>query len=141
FAKAVEIAGHGPSVIDQAVLHHFMETGTYSRHLRQVRSLYTERHSAFCEAMRRHLGGVLRLSGEAMGLHVTGELLTPHDDTRLSRRAAAANLSLPPLSRYYGGPQPKRGFVMGYGHLSTAQIHAGIGSLSTILRTRSRRAG
>jgi GntR family transcriptional regulator/MocR family aminotransferase len=138
FAKSVEIAGHGPSVIEQAVLHRFIESGSHARHLRQVRSLYDERHAAFCEAMQKRLGGVLRLSGEAMGLRITGELLSEQDDQGLSERAIAANLSLPPLSKYYGGAQATRGFVMGYGHLTTAQIHSGVGSLAAVLR-RARR--
>jgi GntR family transcriptional regulator/MocR family aminotransferase len=134
FAKSVEITGHGPSLIDQAALHQFIESGCYSRHLKQVRAVYNERHAVFCQAMGTRLGGILRVSGEAMGLHVIAELLSAQDDVRLSHRAAAANLSLPPLSKYYGGSNPRRGFVMGYGHLSTAQIRAGVGLLTGILR-------
>jgi len=133
FAKGVAITGHGPPLMEQAALHQFIESGAYARHLKQVRALYDERHNAFCEAVRKRLAGVLSLSGEAMGLHIAGMLLSEKDDRRLSDRAAAANLSMPALSKYYGGPQPARGFVMGYGHLSIAQIHAGVGLLSTIL--------
>jgi GntR family transcriptional regulator/MocR family aminotransferase len=137
FAKAVEIAGHGPSLIEQAALHRFIESGAYARHLKQVRSLYDERHAVFCRAVRKRLGKALRLSGEAMGLHITGELMSGGDDRRLSEQAAIAHLSIPPLSRYYGGPADRRGFVMGYGHLSPAQIQSGVAALAGVLRKES----
>ncbi|HTO75403.1 MAG TPA: PLP-dependent aminotransferase family protein [Thermoanaerobaculia bacterium] len=138
FAKAVSVAGHGPPLIEQAVLHRFIETGSYTRHLRQMRRIYAERNAAFCEGIHRRLGRVLRFHGEAMGLHVACELLSEEDDRRISERAAAAGLSLPALSSYFGGPRPKRGFVMGYGHLTTLQIRSGIAALSELLRTIAR---
>ncbi len=138
FAKAVSIAGHGPSLVDQVTLHRCIESGAYARHLRQVRRVYADRHAAFCEGIHKRLGRVLRVYGEAMGLHVACELLSDQDDRRISARAASAGLSIPALSKYHGGPKPKRGFVMGYGHLTTTQIRSGIAALAELLHTIDR---
>jgi GntR family transcriptional regulator/MocR family aminotransferase len=139
FARAVAIAGHGPPLVEQAVLHRFLESGSYARHLKRLRRAYAERHGVFCDGIRRRLGGVLRVFGEAMGLHVACELLGDRDDRAVSERAAAAGLTVPALSSYFRGPRPTRGLVMGYGHLSLAQIRSGIGELARVIRAIDRR--
>ena len=73
-----------------------------------------------------------------MGLHISGELLSDADDRRISERAAKADLSVPALSTYYGGPPTTRGFVMGYGHLTPAQIRSGVTLLAAILQPAKR---
>jgi hypothetical protein len=45
-----------------------------------------------------------------------------------------ASIAKPPLSHYFGTAQERHVFVTGYGHLSIAQIRAGVGLLSSILR-------
>lgn len=135
FAKAVEIAGHGPPLLDQSVLHEFIDSGAHSRHLKRVRAVYAERHHAFCEAVHKKLRHALRLGGAAMGLHVAAELLTDQDDREISRRAGLEGLSLAALSNYYRAT-PKRGFVMGYGHLTIRQIQTGVAKVAAILGRR-----
>ena len=135
FAKAMAIEGNGPPLIEQAALHQFIEGGGYRRHLKQVRALYRDRHAAFLEAMHKQLGRTLRFSDGSMGLHITGELSSRRDDRRLSTRAAATGLSLPPLSAYYGRQPASRGFVMGYAHVPVPEIRAAVTVMARVLRS------
>lgn len=44
-----------PSLIDQAVLASFIEQGHFARHLKSMRTLYTERQRVLADALHEHV--------------------------------------------------------------------------------------
>jgi GntR family transcriptional regulator/MocR family aminotransferase len=65
-----------------------------------MRSLYQERLDVLEDAVRRRLGGLMRLEKGSCGMHAVGWLEPGWDDQSLSAKAAAAGLLAPALSRY-----------------------------------------
>src|SRR5204862_2206381 len=76
----------------------FIADGHFWRHLRRMRTLYSERAEALQEAARTHWSDFLVMSRIESGLD-TAVLLRPRIDDRAAAAAAArANIELRPLS-------------------------------------------
>ncbi len=108
-------ADHAPPTLDQVTLAEFIADGHYDRHLRRMRTAYTERLEALAEAAERCCGGALRLNPVSTGLHVAAELLGA-DDARVFAEAATRGVEVMPLSAYHVGEGPRlNGLVLGFG--------------------------
>ncbi|MFD7307597.1 PLP-dependent aminotransferase family protein [Promicromonospora sp. NPDC059942] len=97
--------------LPQFALAHFITTGGFERHLRQVRRRHRARRDALLTALATHLPGATA-HGVAAGLHLL-VTLPGVDDADLARRAAAAGVRVHPLSAHRVGDGPP-GLVIGY---------------------------
>ncbi len=140
FRHAQSISGHRTSTLDQAILAEFITSGQFTRHIRRMRRRYEQHRDLLAAEIDRLLAPALTLTGAHTGLHAIGRLAPGLDDRDVSRRAAAAGVSAPPLSSYYTGPPRISGLVLGYGHLDEAGIRAGVAALAPVLRGSPRRA-
>ena len=126
---------HGP-VLGQEALAAFIAEGHLARHIRKMRKLYGARRTALLEALSRHGAGRLATIPSSAGLHLSARL---HGDTRdftVVERAAAAGITLPPLSRFALdplAPGTPNGLAFGYGLIGEAQIDGAIRRLATLL--------
>ncbi|MDJ0344045.1 PLP-dependent aminotransferase family protein [Streptomyces sp. H10-C2] len=131
-ALAAEVAARkrtmdlGNPVTEQAVLAEFIVSGHYDRQLRRCQRLYRTRRNALAEALERRFPGA-RVSGIAAGLHVIVALPARYGpEPRFLTAAAAAGVAVRPLSDYTrrgtGGDDGRVRLVMGYAHLSPAEI-------------------
>src|SRR5690554_6162164 len=94
-----------PALALQPALAAFIQEGHFAAHLRRMRALYQSRQDAMLEAARRHLDGMVQLSGSEAGLHLLARLQRPITDHQASAAASAEGLIAPPLSAYfYDGP-------------------------------------
>ncbi len=111
-------------VAEQLALAEFIDAGHFTRHLRRMRRLYTERRAALHEALERHLSGALTVSAGAGGMHLSARLDVPVSDTEVSRVGRTRGLVLRPLSRYCmaGAEDGYNGLLLGYGSVSAAQM-------------------
>ncbi|MFI2362542.1 PLP-dependent aminotransferase family protein [Promicromonospora sp. NPDC019610] len=100
----------GPA-LPQLALAHFITSGGFERHLRQVRRRHRARRDALLAALATHLPGATA-HGVAAGLHLL-VTLPGVDDADLARRAAAAGVRVHPLSAHRVGDGPP-GLVIGY---------------------------
>jgi GntR family transcriptional regulator/MocR family aminotransferase len=116
--------------LQQAALADFIAEGHFSAHVRRMRGHYEERRSALLDALARDLPGRLEVRGSETGLHLAGLLPPGSDDVALSERAAARGLDVPPLSRYFLGPQGLSGLVLSYAAATPAEIRSGIRTLA-----------
>ena len=55
----------------QNVLADFIREGHFSRHLRRMRGLYSERRAVLVDSLRKELGPKIRISGEQAGTHLS----------------------------------------------------------------------
>jgi GntR family transcriptional regulator/MocR family aminotransferase len=110
----------------QAALTDFMTEGHFGRHIRRMRTLYTERRDALVAEIREQLGDRLEVVNAEAGMHLVGFLRPGIDDTRVTRRAAENGISAQPLSRCYTKKPKRGGLVLGFGATNAAQIRAGV---------------
>jgi GntR family transcriptional regulator/MocR family aminotransferase len=119
----------GPA-LSQLALAHFITTGGFERHLRQVRRRHRARRDALLAALATHLpGGTAH--GVAAGLHLL--VTVPGiDDAAVVRRAGMAGVRVQPLSvhRLGGGPS---GLVIGYAASTPDQLHEAVRRIAQVL--------
>lgn len=92
-----------------------------------MRRLYEERRDALQDALARHLGGALTVSGGAGGMHLSARLDAPVADVDVARAALARAITVRPLSRFCLPGTDRaayNGLVLGYGAVPTEQIDA-----------------
>ncbi|OED45893.1 hypothetical protein AB838_22050 [Rhodobacteraceae bacterium (ex Bugula neritina AB1)] len=104
------------SVTAQLGLIEFIGSGAYNAHLREMRTLYRERHNVFRHALKRQLGERITIAAQPFGLHLCLELDQQFQDSDIARKLAAEGFGAQALSRYYFAPVEEKinGMVMGY---------------------------
>ncbi len=124
-------------VAEQTALAEFIESGRYARHLRRMRKLYEERRDGLVAAIGRHLAGMLTVSADAGGMHLSARLDAPLRDVDVSTAARVHGLHLSPLSAYcLGGPDMPRynGFLLGYAEAPPPVADALMATLARVIR-------
>jgi GntR family transcriptional regulator / MocR family aminotransferase len=135
FATGLSDLYRGGQLFMQAVLADFMTEGHFASHIRRMRMLYAERQHLLREAINRHFGDKLVISGDDAGLHLA--LLLPEhcDDAALCRQAQGQGIITRPLSGYYMKPsRAKRGLILGYGCVPNELIGPTFDRLANIIR-------
>lgn len=128
--------GHNAQLIDQAVVHRFIEEGHFHRHVRQMRMLYSERQAVLVESVARELGGLLHVAAAPGGMHLPAFLPKQIDAHRLAQRGAEAKLTLVPLSRFASKPLATDGLLLGYTSFTPRQLREGVRTLAGLLPHR-----
>lgn len=127
---------HSPS-IDQALLAEFMHEGHFTRHIRRMKKLYTERQAVLIDAIRQELDGILQIPPTQGGLHLAGCLTTDVDDRLVARWAQRFDIDTPPLSSY-GLSQPAlNGLILGYAGVEPEEIREGVKRLARAILAAS----
>lgn len=122
----------GNPAVDQAVLADFIAGGGYDRQLRRCQRAYRERRDVLTAGLAEHFPGT-EVSGIAAGLHIIARLPERYGpEAEFVARAEEARIALRPLSdcgttRTDDGSV---GLVLGYAHLSPADIVHGVQRLA-----------
>ena len=122
-----------PSLLDQAVLHDFIADGHWARHLRQARAVYGERAEALRHGLDKHFGNWLQLAPTQRGLNLTARLPAALRDADVAARAAAAGVTVAPLSAYRLQHPVPAGLRLGFAAFSEAGIRGGVQKLAAAL--------
>ncbi|MEX3692758.1 PLP-dependent aminotransferase family protein [Paraburkholderia sp. BR14263] len=139
FAQAHHTLVRQGRVAEQLALAEFIESGRYARHLRRMRKLYEERRDGLVAAIDKHLVGVMTVSADAGGMHLSVRLDAPLADADVSEAARAHGLHLSPLSAYcVDAPDAARynGFLLGYAETPPQVADALMQTLARIVRER-----
>jgi GntR family transcriptional regulator / MocR family aminotransferase len=124
------MADTGSSVMDQLAFAHLLASGSYDRHLRQMRRRYLGRRNALLGALARHLPQATVL-GAAAGVHLTVRFPDGYPVADLVRRAAAMRVNVEPLAPCYADPAAAPpGLLLGYANLTESQIDEGVAALA-----------
>ncbi|MEV0950928.1 PLP-dependent aminotransferase family protein [Promicromonospora sp. NPDC050249] len=120
----------GPA-LSQLALAHFITTGAFERHLRQVRRRHRARRDALLAALATHLpDGTAH--GVAAGLHLL--VTVPGiDDAAVVRRAGEVGVRVQPLSAHRLGHGPS-GLVIGYAASTPDQLHEAVRRIAQALK-------
>jgi GntR family transcriptional regulator/MocR family aminotransferase len=133
FASALSLTCRHMSLLPQVVLHEFMAEGYFGRHIRHMRSIYSERAIAFQEAVFSRLGGLLSLPPIAAGIDAAVFLHQGVDDQSLSKALMAGGIENRPLSAYKVASEPPAGLVLGFAPFDRDEILTGTQIMAQIL--------
>lgn len=136
-------------VAEQAALADFIESGRYARHLRRMRKLYETRRDGLVAAIEKHLAGLITVSADAGGMHLSVRLDAPVSDVAVSEAARKHGLALSPLSTFcLDGPDGRdggdgenghervryNGFLLGYAEATPEASDTLMATLAGVLR-------
>jgi GntR family transcriptional regulator/MocR family aminotransferase len=121
------------SISNQLAMTAFIREGHLARHVRRMRTLYSQRRKALIEAIRRHLGGVLEVIGDDAGTRLVAFLPPGVDDVSVGKAAAANGISARPLSTCYLRRPARGGLVLGYGNIELPAIDDGVRKLKAVI--------
>ncbi len=127
------------SIIAQPALAEFISGGGFATHLRRMRRLYGQRYQALAQAMQAS-ADLLDLQDVDSGMHAIG-WLTPAlrqrmTDVEAARRAAAAGVTVRPLSPFYMAGPPLQGLILGFAGFAGDEIARAVRRLDTALRAQ-----
>jgi GntR family transcriptional regulator/MocR family aminotransferase len=121
------------ATLEQETLAEFISTGAYERHLRRVRRRNATNRHVLLEAIRKHLGDRVEVTGDGAGAHI---VLWP--GRRISEQAAVAGaasrgVGIYGMSRYFLKRPSPPGLVLGYARMREADIREGVRRLRDVL--------
>ncbi len=102
-------ADRGSPSFEQIVLNDYIREGHFTRHIRRMRKIYTNKREALLKALRGHLGNIIGINDCGAGLHIVVRLPEGVDDNIVSLALRTRGYEVPALSSYalvkpkYGG--------------------------------------
>jgi GntR family transcriptional regulator / MocR family aminotransferase len=133
FTTAKWLSDQHSATLEQKTLAEFIASGMYERHLRRLRRRNTSRREALLEAIGRHLGDRVEVTGADAGAHV---VLWPREsisEAAAISRAAARGVGIYGISHCFLKRPSPPGLMLGYAALNETQIREGIHLLSQTL--------
>jgi GntR family transcriptional regulator / MocR family aminotransferase len=124
---------HCSTPIQRAVAG-FIEGGHLARHVRKMRDLYKQRRELILECLGE-LGSWLEPIPSAYGMHIAATARTSANLEAVAAALLRDNVRLHTFSRYFLGPETKRGLIFGYGTADANQIRRGLQLLRKALCT------
>jgi GntR family transcriptional regulator/MocR family aminotransferase len=134
FTAARMVTDRQSNTLNQAVVADFINEGHFLRHIRRMRTLYSERQEILLKAARRDLDGLLDVRPCETGLHLIGWLPEGNDDREASQAALRAGVEAPPLSTYSVERRQPGGLLLGYAGSDARQIRDAVRRLAAVLR-------
>ena len=124
------------SNFEQYTLAHFIENGSFEKHLNRMRSYYHKKRDMLIDRIRRsELAPFAAIREENSGLHFILELQTALSDAEVCERALQKGLRIAALSGFYAqlAPGIEHRFIVNYSALPEEQIDEAIRILCDIL--------
>ena len=131
-ARANWLAARQAPLLEQHVLTDFINEGHLERHIRRMRSLYSQRRRTLVEALTHYLRGLEIISNDA-GMHLTVRFHTGLNDAEIIERAASLGVGLSSTRPYYLDGGTPGEFLLGYADLSEDKLLEGVERLAKVL--------
>jgi GntR family transcriptional regulator/MocR family aminotransferase len=116
--------------LEQEALAEFIATGAYERYLRRARRLNATRREALLEAIDRHLGSRVTVTGDASGVHLVVWPRGRTSEKAIIARSAARQVAVYGVSGYFLRPTRQTGLILGYSRMKEAEIREGVRRLA-----------
>ncbi|MFC4313208.1 PLP-dependent aminotransferase family protein [Steroidobacter flavus] len=133
FTSAKWLCDRHTATLEQETLAEFISSGMYERHLRRVRRRNAARRKAMLEAIDRHLGNRVQVTGYGAGAHVVLWSDRRIAETAVLEAAASRGVGIYGISPYFLGKPSRSGFMLGYSRMKEADIREGIRRLRHVL--------
>ncbi len=121
------------ATLEQHTLAEFITSGMYERHLRRLRRRSTARREALLQAIHKHLGRRVEVTGDGSGAHV---VLWPRkriSEAAIIARAGVQGVGIYGISHCFLTRPSRTGLMLGYSRLNEKEIQEGIRRLGEIL--------
>ena len=139
FAVARWVGDRHTQILEQAVLSRFMAEGHFARHVRRMRTLYSERHTALLQIGREILREYLEIQPASSGLQTLALFRNPLDDRILASEALSSGVEVIPLSLFYSKVKPRRGFLMGFASVDSRDMTLAAQTLRRVFRSAAKK--
>ena len=133
FTAAKWLCDRHTATLEQETLAEFIATGMYERHLRRVRRRNDASRQVLLDAVRKHLGDRVEVTGEGAGAHVVLWLDKALDEGAVIAAAAARDVGIYGIAPYFLEQPSPPGILLGYSRMRDAEIREGIKRLATVL--------
>ena len=133
FAAAKWLCDRHTPTLEQETLATFISTGLYERHLRRLRKRNSAARAVLLDAIDRHLGDRVELTGDSSGAHVVLWLRGQMTEQEAVARAAARGVGVYGIAQYFLKPPSKAGVLLGYSRMRERDIREGIRRLGEVL--------
>lgn len=136
FRQAIRQTGLEPSLPLQAALHDFIEQGMFSRHVRRMRTIYSQRHGMLIRALRERLEDFGEPMEAAGGLQVLFRLKPRLNAAELAAGARNNGFGMTPVRSRGSRKFTLDGLLFGIGTVGREPIDVSIRRLAECLRSR-----
>jgi len=133
FTAAKWLCDQHTATLEQDTLADFITSGLYERHLRRVGRRNAANRRVLLDALHRHLGDRVEITGDGAGAHV---VLWPRgrvNEDAVVAAAAARGVGVYPLKRYRIRRAGRAGLMLGYQRMSASDIKEGVRRLAEVL--------
>ncbi len=130
FAAARYLIDRQPSTLCQVVVAAFMEEGHFAAHIRRMREMYRTQRDVLVAALRRHLGGDLKVDAPDQGMHLVAYTRRGLSDVALARRALEEGVIVGPMSRLYVDAPARSALMLGFSGYPRHAIGPGVARLA-----------
>ncbi len=100
--------------LTQMVLHRFIESGNFLKHIRRMRSLYNDRQKFLYHSLLEHLKTHIEVDLPESGLHLVVRGVTARAEDRLIAAAKRAGVEYHSVKMYSREPKAVRGIILGF---------------------------
>ncbi|MCV0426885.1 MAG: PLP-dependent aminotransferase family protein [Roseibium sp.] len=125
--------GCSANVQAQAALAHFMDSGCYQKHLKQIRQIYRSRGEQLVDTLRSRLGNRIHVEIPTGNVQVSIMFRERIDDVRLAMDLQSHGFAVSPLSNCYLGSDAKSGLIIGFAGATPPQITKGVEILGNLI--------
>jgi GntR family transcriptional regulator / MocR family aminotransferase len=124
---------HSPS-LEQLVLAQFIEAGHLERHIVRMKRVYQKRRHVLIMHLRQQFSDQVEMVGDATGLHLVARFPWVTFTPEIIAALEHAGVRVYPVERHaISKGRHLHDIILGYGHLSPAQIEQGIEQLKLAL--------
>lgn len=120
-------------IVEQMALTDFLTQGHFTRHLRQMRTLYSERRTALIDALKRELSGLLEIHPPEAGMHLVAWLPPGKDDRVAAHLVRSQGIEIDPISRFSMTPLERGGLLFGYSAATSEDLRVAVQHLARAL--------
>ena len=100
--------------LTQMVLHRFIESGQFLKHVRKMRTLYRERQQFLYDSLIRVFAESIEVSLPESGMHLTVKGTSQRTEQRLMNAAQRAGVEFHSVSTYCQERGSERGLILGF---------------------------
>ncbi len=135
FEKILANFSNIASVVPQAALAEFMESGEFHKYVRRMRRTYAQRRKVFMACLKE-LDDLIEYKNFEAGMQVTIKFRNKVDDRKISRHLEKVGIICPPLSDYYiNNPVP--GLLMGFCSFTEEEIIQTMKKFHEVIRKKA----
>jgi len=129
FSRAKWLADRHSPLIQQQVLADFILEGHLERHIRRMRSIYSERRQLMINVLKGLFENDVTVYGDNAGINILIRLNTDVPDSELIKRAKDLGVGISSTRNMYLGAAPHGEFLLNYGGLDEQTIIEGLSRL------------